>query len=91
MITLLKKQNELLLKGKAFYLENEKKDQFDAGQIIILCSNKNYIQGYFINDTNSFYYITYGNIYDFSSGYVITNEINIDIDNLNWVNVAVNK
>ena len=62
MITLLKRRNELLLKGKAFYLEDNKKDQFDAGQTITLCSTKNYTQGYFSNDTNSFYYITYDNI-----------------------------
>ena len=90
MITLLKKEKKLLLKGKAFYLEDNKKDQFDAGQTITLCSIKNYTQGYFSNDTNSFYYITYDNIYDFSSGYVITNEIKIDIDNLDWSKEAVN-
>ena len=90
MITLSKKENKLLLKGKAFYLEDQKKDQFDAGQTITLCSTYNYTQGYFSNDTNSFYYITYDNIYDFSSGYVTTYEINIDIDKLDWANVAVN-
>ena len=92
MMTLLKREGKLSLRGKVIYFEddNNKKGQFDAGSSIDICTLKENVQAYFDNYTNSFYYITYNNIYDFISGYVTTQNSEIDIKNFDWAK-TINK
>ena len=89
-IVLIEKNGNLVLTGKLFFLKEGQKDQYNSGDTVIICSNNTYTQAYFRTDTNSFYYITYNDIYNFKSGYVLTSETNIDTNDLGWAKNIVN-
>ena len=89
MMALLQKDKKIYLKGKAIYLKAQK-GQYEAGKTLELCSIKTYNQAYFNNYTNSFYYMAYDNIHNFTSGYAITSSNEINVDNFGWENISSN-
>ena len=89
VISLVNYNKNLLIKGKVFFLENGK-GTYDAGKTFELCPVNNYTRGFFSNDNNSFYFITYNDINNFISGYFLTDKNDINIEDLSWVNGFIN-
>ena len=88
VIALASSEKYLAIKGKIFRFGD--KGQQDAGDTFKLCPIKNYTRGYFSDDTNSFYYITYNDIYNFLSGYKLTNRADVYIEKIDWPNGFIN-
>ena len=81
-ICLVDHEKNLALRGKVFRLSD--KGSQDAGSSYKLCPTKQYTRGYYNYDTNSFYYITYDDIYNFMSGYLTTSNDEVNINDLSW-------
>ena len=93
MMPLLKEGNNLTLIGKVVVLKNDKKDVFtpDEKERIVLCLIKKYTQAYYSSNNNSFYFITYDDIYNFTSGYILTSNNNKGINHFDWAeNIIIN-
>ena len=88
IMPLMKDGNNFALIGKVIYLKSDTKNQYTPGesQNLTICSIKTFTQAYYSNFTNSFYFITYDDIYNFVSGYVITDSNDKTVNNFNWAN-----
>jgi hypothetical protein len=85
---LMKNGNDFALIGKVIYLKTDSKNQYtpQESQNLVIYKIKKYTQAYYSNFTNSFYFITYDDIYNFVSGYVITENTDKTVNNFNWAN-----
>ena len=85
---LMKNGNDFALIGKVIYLKTDSKNQYtpQESQNLVIYKIKKYTQAYYSNFTNSFYFITYDDIYNFVSGYVITDNTDKTVNNFNWAN-----
>ena len=93
IMPLLKNGNNLSLIGKVLVLKDDYKNQFtpEESQTVNISTIKTYTQAYYSNYTNSFYFITYDDIYNFTSGYVISDSNDKTINNFYWAkNIIVN-
>ena len=66
---LVKKDNYIQFIGSELILSNKNNVQRSTDLIKPLIESKEYSLGYFSNYSNDFYYITYNDVNDFSSGY----------------------
>ena len=66
---LVKRDNYIQFVGSAFILSNKNNVQRSSDLNKTLIESKEYSLGYFSNYSNDFYYITYNDANDFSSGY----------------------
>ena len=92
IMSLMKNGENLTLIGKVIYLKNDGKNQYippDSEYEKIESINR-YTQAYFDNYTNSFYYITYDNVDNFLSGYVITTNTDRKVNGYDWAKVTHN-
>ena len=73
MMTLIQRDNYLLLQGKIIVLKRESKSIYeDKADKVKLTLTKGHTQAYFDIDTNTYYFISYDDIYNFISGYYNT-------------------
>ena len=66
---LVKKDNYIQFVGSAFILSNKNNVQRNSDLNKTLIESKEFSLGYFSNYSNDFYYVTYNDANDFSSGY----------------------
>ena len=73
MMTLIQRDNYLLLQGKIIVLKRESKSIYEGkADKVKLTLTKGHTQAYFDIDTNTYYFISYDDIYNFTSGYYNT-------------------
>ena len=77
MMTLMKNKGQLLLQGKIAVLKNTKSIYDNGCTKVEISQEKTNIQSYFDIKTDSYYFILYNDIDDFTSGYYLTEKTDI--------------
>ena len=80
MMTLIQKKKYLFLQGKVLVLKKDKKTSYEYGSNVNITLTKNHTQAYFNINTNTYYFISYDDIYNFISGYYNTTSTKIEIN-----------
>ena len=93
IMLLMKKGKNLSLVGKAVVIKTDKTEPYREDNNMeekIIYPIQKYAQAYYSTSTNSFYFITYNDIYDFISGYVSTTNTAITVNNYDWAEIKIN-
>ena len=81
LMALIKKENYLFLQGKILVLKKDMKTSYEENASHVnITSAKKHTQAFFNINTNTYYFISYDDIYNFISGYYITTNTAIAVN-----------